>query len=63
MEEKTPTNTKGEYHGYHEWYLSNNTIWFRGVFKYGNEIGYIESNFKDIYSIGEKGTILNFYIR
>ena len=31
-----------QYHGYQEWYYTNNNILFRGLMKYNNLIKYIE---------------------
>ncbi len=47
-------NYKGQCHGYQEWHRSNNTIWFRGKFINGDEIGYEEIHLK---------RTTNFYIR
>jgi hypothetical protein len=35
-------NSKGEYHGYQEWYWKDNTLVVRLNYKNGNEIGYEE---------------------
>ncbi len=43
-----------------EWY-NHLGIWYRGIFKKASAIGYHESNFT--HSIGQKDTIVNFYIR
>jgi hypothetical protein len=52
-------NHKQIWHGYQQWYtIRTNKPWFRGTWKNGKQIGYIESNWsKDIN--GEK---TNFYI-
>ena len=34
-------NYNGEYHGYQEWYI-NNKIYYRGIRKNNNRIGYTE---------------------
>jgi hypothetical protein len=58
-----PRNSKGRHHGYQE-YCVKNKSWFRGNMKNGEEIGYIESNSINIFSvIGEEGTKVKFYIR
>ena len=36
----------GQYHGYQQWYYTNNDILFRGVMKYNNLIKYIEYHSK-----------------
>ncbi len=33
-------NTKGEYHGYQEWYWKSDVLIFRGNWKNGNAVGY-----------------------
>ena len=57
-------NDKKQRHGYQEWYLSNNEIWFRGMYKNNNPIGYAEENtyFTEV-GIGQVGTEVQFYIR
>lgn len=37
-----PKDSKGELHGYHEWYYINGNPYFRGFYKHGLEIGYEE---------------------
>ena len=37
-----PKNDKGQRHGYHEIYNTENELLFRGVFKHGIAIGYTE---------------------
>ena len=46
-------NYKGQFHGYQEWYWKD-TIWLRGKFINGVEIGYEEIHLK---------CTTNFYIR
>lgn len=36
-----PTHN-GQYHGYQQWYYTNNNILFRGLMKYSKTIAYIE---------------------
>lgn len=55
-------NNKDEYHGYQQWYTHHDKIWLRGCFKNDIPIGYHESN-TDIGGIGDKGTLVEFYIR
>ena len=55
-------NDKGELHGYQQYILDGN-LWFRGCAKNGLEIGYEEENFEPNQGIGDKGTLVNFYIR
>lgn len=38
-----PKNSKGQWHGYHEWYMCDK-IWVRATFKNGTEIGYKETH-------------------
>lgn len=42
-----PTNSKGQYHGYQQWYNSHvdgdDTLWFRVMYKNNQPIGYFES--------------------
>ena len=58
-----PRNSKGQHHGYQEYYVKNKS-WLRGNMKNGLPIGYIESNSINIFSvIGEEGTKIRFYIR
>lgn len=40
-EDILPKDKKGEFHGYHEWYLGGR-LWLRGNFKHGLHIGYEE---------------------
>jgi len=54
-------DSKGEHHGYQEWFSIGN-LWFRGVYKHGDEIGYNEYNPYCI-GIGKRGTKVEFYIR
>ena len=42
------TNSKGQYHGYHEWYLSNDYVVFRAMYKNGLKIGYVEWHLNSI---------------
>jgi hypothetical protein len=50
-------NSKGELHGYQEWYHEDNGLWLivRGVSKNNKEIGYIEQHGHD-KSYGRKET-------
>lgn len=56
-------NSKGENHGYQEWYNSDGKMWLRGTWKNGQEIGYEECNDVSGKSLGEEGSEVNFYIR
>ena len=53
-----PTNTKGGFHGYHEWYDNNGDIFVRVKFNDSREIGY-----EEIHSDEEEASFANFYIR
>ena len=57
-----PKNSKGEYHGYQEWYVDN-VIWYRGCHKNSQEVGYNELNYSLSSGVGEGGTEINFFIR
>lgn len=37
-----PKNSKGDLHGYQEWYDWDNKLWIRGYRKHGDLIGYQE---------------------
>jgi hypothetical protein len=37
-----PRNSKGQLHGYQEWYASTGEIQLRGISKNGDDIGYQE---------------------
>lgn len=58
------------WHGYQELY-HDDSLWHRGSYKHGRVIGYQESNlsYQDTVgrfkasSIGEKGTIVKYYIK
>ena len=64
MKEISNINQKGENHGYQEWYTpTSNKLWYRGNYKNDEEIGYVEYNVRHLSSIGDNGTIVNFYIR
>ena len=52
-----PRNTRGQYHGYQEWYYTNDKLMFRGNVKNNNWDGYREL----YYSSGKIG-LLTFYI-
>lgn len=60
---KEPTDSKGLFHGYQEWYeLKIGTpLWLRGNAKHSEWVGYVEDNVQT-GAIGEKGTEVNFYI-
>ena len=47
-------NSKGNLHGYQEWYNFRGVLYIRGVYKNGKEIGYEETH------INEE---TNYYIR
>jgi hypothetical protein len=47
-------NSKGEWHGYHEWYLSSDYIVFRTMYKNGLKVGYVEWH---------RSQLTDFYIR
>jgi len=49
-----PLDSKGQSHGYQEWYNGNNILSYRGTYKNDQEIGYEEWH-------STKST--NFYIR
>ena len=40
----TNYNDKRQYHGYNEWYNTDNELWHRGNFKNDDEIGYEENH-------------------
>ena len=64
MKDITNTNQKGDSHGYQEWYTPRtNKLWLRGNFKNGQEIGYVESNWKGSQGIDDEATRLDFYIK
>ena len=48
------TNSKGQSHGYQEWYLIYDYVVFRGMYKNGLKIGYIEWH---------RSQLTDFYIR
>ena len=54
-------NSKDELHGYQEWY-EDDELWLRSNYKNSEPIGYIEINTSDCV-IGDKGTLVLFYIR
>ena len=56
-------NTKGDHHGYQEWYGPDGKMWLRGNWRNGVEIGYEECNDVVGAYLGELGTIVIFYIR
>jgi hypothetical protein len=57
-------NSNGDVHGYQQWYTpSTNKLWLRGNWKNGEEIGYVESNWKGFQGIGDIATTIDFYIR
>jgi hypothetical protein len=56
-------NSKGENHGYQEWYGADGKMWLRGTWKNGQEIGYEECNDIGGKSLGEEGSEVKFYIR
>jgi hypothetical protein len=35
-------NTKGEYHGYQEWYWKSDVVYYRGKYKNNTPLGYVE---------------------
>ena len=47
IKDKIPTNSKDEYHGYHEWY-DGDDIWVRVVMKNGLDIGYEENHWERV---------------
>ena len=55
-------NEKGQLNGYAEEYDAYG-LWCRTNYKNGREIGYEEVNLKPKYTIGQKGTNVNFHIR
>jgi hypothetical protein len=48
------TNSKRQYHGYHEWYLIYDYAIFRGMYKNGLKVGYLEWH---------RTRLTDFYIR
>ena len=56
-------NSKNQWHGYHELYDEAKNLWCRGNYKNDEEIGYVEYNVRHLSSIGDNGTIVDFYIR
>jgi hypothetical protein len=42
------TNSKRQYHGYHEWYNSSGELAYRGNYKNNIDIGYQEYHLKSI---------------
>ena len=42
MKEIAQLNTKGEFNGYQEWYTTFDGMWYRGQYKNGVKIGYLE---------------------
>jgi hypothetical protein len=63
MESIESRNDKRQWHGYQEIYDKHENLWHRGTFKDDLPIGYEEYNVKLLSSIGDNGTIVNFYIR
>ena len=55
-----PKNSKGQFHGYQEWYIFN-VLWFKGNRINGERIGYVEVNRHP--SAGTDSTEINFFIR
>lgn len=53
-----PSNAKGNFHGYHEWYDNKGDIFVRVNFNDSIEIGY-----EEIHSTEEESSFANFYIR
>ena len=51
-------NKKKKYHGYQEWYQTNNTLDLRCTYKNGQPIGYYENHLNDW-----NPKITNFYIK
>ena len=41
---KNPRNSKGQHHGYQEWYWKD-TIYFKSNYINGNRIGYTENHY------------------
>lgn len=59
---KEPLNSKGQFHGYQEWY-DYTKIWHRGNRINGRRIGYNEYNHEVGNGIHEDGTVFIFYIK
>jgi len=38
----TPTNNKGERHGYWEWYWADGNLWYKRFYHNGKRVGYEE---------------------
>jgi hypothetical protein len=57
-------NKKGQTHGYQEWYApTSNKLWYRANYKNGEQIGYMESNWKGYQGIGDIATTIDFFIK
>jgi hypothetical protein len=53
-----PTNTKGNFHGYHEWCDNKGDIFVRVNFNNSKEIGY-----EEIHGSGKESSFTTFFIR
>lgn len=63
MKDIRPRNTKHHLHGYQEWYIEGGSLWFRGLLRNHLRFGYIEQNSFSQKAIGDKGTVILFYIK
>jgi len=63
MESIESRNDKRQWHGYQEIYDKHENLWCRSTYKNDLPIGYEEYNVKNNSSIGDNGTIVNFYIK
>ena len=62
MENIRTKNEKGKEHGYQEWYVDNDILWYRGNYKNGLEIGYTEINIGE-GGVGDEDTDILYYIK